>query len=636
MARVFVPIHVGRNQDFEKIIENLKKVKADRVYLALGDRMTFERCSLRSERLKRLKEMDGRLKKEGFETAAWIATCGYGGQVPYYNKELAKDLHRRTSIMGKTLDDSFCPYDEKFINIVCDYIEDIAKTGIDAIMLDDELIQSVLPGIGCACELHMSEYQKRLGEKIERKELAEKLFTGKSNRYRDVWIDLMGETLNNFCKRLREAADKINPNIRMGFCASCTSWDFEGIDAVELFKTLAGKNKPFLRFTGAPYWYSYKRFGLQSLQNIIECVRQQYQWAKESGAEVFTEADPYPHNRHQTPACYVELFDLATRVSDDMDCLKYMMGYYAEPWYDMGYINKHTKNLKLYDEIKAVFNDKKPTGIRIYEEMRTIKGAELPNEFVGEDQILSRWFQQASIIPTSVAIPTTYENETGIFGMAFAENARYLPQTAFEKGLVIDLKAAEILQEKGIDVGLLSSEKIEGVVIERFDDYGTRTYLLDNAGYDINIKDKARALSWFEYEDKTTPAVYLYENTNGQRFMVYAIRIEEMWHQSGMLLSYCRGIQLNDCAKWLGGEDFPVVCNNNPMLYCICKENEKKTAAAYFNCHPDEIENAEIKVRKKAENVRFMNCSGHAENDRIIIDYIKPYGFAAIEFDRQR
>ena len=347
--------------------------------------------------------------------------------------------------------------------------------------------------------------------------------------------------------------------------------------------------------------------------------------------ELFTEADSYPHSRFQCPACYVELFDLATRVSDDMDVLKYVMGYYAQPWYDMGYINKHEKNLDLYDEIKEVFGDKKATGIRIYEEMRTIRDTDLPDHFKGENQIMERWVSQASVIPTSVAIPTTYAG-TGIFGMAFGENAKYLPESAFEKGLVLDLKAAEILQEKGIDVGLLKIGEAIPNAVERFDEYKTSTFLGDCIGYDIEINENTRVLSEFLMQEKTCPSVYLYENAYGQRFMVYAFKIEEMWCQSGTLLSYCRGMQLNDCAMWLGGKNFPVVCNNHPKLYCICKEGEKKVAAAYFNCHPDEIENAEIKTEHKIEKIRFINCSGKVVDGNITIDYIKPYGFAAVEF----
>lgn len=633
MARTFVPINVDERLDFEKTIVNLKKMKADKVYLAFADRIYFTRCEERTQKNKLLMQMSERLISEGFKTAVWIGTCGFGGEFPEYNAEVGKTLTQRTSISGRTIGDSFCPYDEKFTELMCDFVTELAETGIEEIMLDDELVQSVLPGIGCACDHHMEEYSRRLGEHISRSEIGEKAFTGGRNKYRDVWLDLMGETLNNYCKRLREAVDKVNPNIRMGFCAGFTSWDFEGIDAIELTKTLAGGTKPFLRFTGAPYWYAYKRFGLQSLQNIIECVRQQYSWAKDSGTDLFTEADTYPHSRFQCPAAYAELFDLATRVSDDMDALKYVMGYYAHPEYEMGYINRHERNLKLYDEIKEVFGGKNAVGIRIYEEMRTIRDAELPETFAGENQIMERWFAQASIIPSSVAIPTTYEGD-GIFGMAFGENGKYLPEKAFGRGLVLDLKAAEILQKKGIDTGLLNIGKKIIRAVENFDAYGTSTYIGNSIGYEIEINEKAKVLSEFVCGNKKSPSVYLYENEAGQRFMVYGFKIEEMWCQSGALLSYCRGKQLNDWAKWLGGEDFPVVCNGHPKLYCICKEDDSRTAAAYFNCHPDEIEKAEILAKHPVENVRFINCTGKTEGNKIIIDGIKAYGFCGVEFDK--
>lgn len=633
MGKTFVPIMIRdkNNLDFDETLKRLKEAKADRVYIAIEGRIDFDRTEKRRRLMEVIKEYDTKLKANGFETGVWMCTLGFGGKVSSENKDVASGFARRTSILGNSLDDSYCPYDENFTESMCGIVEDIARTGVEMIMLDDELCQSVVPGIGCACDKHLAEYRRRLDEDIKREDIKNLVFTGGKNKYRDTWLNLMSDTLKGFCKALRERVDTVNPKVRMGFCAGYTSWDFEGVDAIELTKTLAGNTKPFLRFTGAPYWYCFHRFDMQPLQNIIETVRQQYIWSKDSGVEVFTEDDSYPRNRYVIPASVIELFDIATKVSDDLDALKYMIDYTSEPWYESGYFNAHVENLPLYEEIANVFNNKKAIGVRIYEEQRTIQNADLPDTFVGENKILTRWFMQSSIIPTVNAIPTCYEGE-GYFGMVFGEHAKYLPESAFNKGIVLDIKAAEILQKKGIDTGLISKKHTEYKPTEYFFDYKTAVPACCYTDvYDIKIKENAKVLSVYRHDGKETPSSYIYENDNGQRFMVFGFSVEEVLPRTTDVLSYARGQQLVDYAKWLGGEELPATCIGYPMLYCIAKEDKKTKAFAYFNCHADEVKNAKIKLSFKTKNVKFINCTGHLRDDSVVIDYIKPYGFASFE-----
>ena len=68
-------------------------------------------------------------------------------------------------------------------------------------------------------------------------------------------------------------------------------------------------------------------------------------------------------------------------------------------------------------------------------------------------------FSSAQKLLSSSAIPTVYEG-TGLCGICFGESARSLPSEALSGGLILDAKAAVILQEKGVDVGLLSCESL--------------------------------------------------------------------------------------------------------------------------------------------------------------------------------
>lgn len=635
MGKLSVSMNVNKDLDINEYLRVFKEMKVDRIFLAFMDRGPFAANERRRKNLNDYKTKSKFFKENGFETALWISSLGWGGEVAEFNREIASKFTRRISIDGKSADDCYCPDNKYFADAMCDFVKDIAASGVEMLMLDDELCLSGArcAGIGCACDHHVDLFGKLIGEDITREEIGNKVFTGSKNKYRDIWFEMQGNSLRNFCRSLRNAVDEVNPDMRMGFCAGYTSFDLEGVDAIELSKILAGNTKPFLRFTGAPYWYGCKRFHDQMLQTIVEVARQQFVWCKDSGIEVFTEADSYPHNRFQTPAAYVEGFDLATRVADNMDSLKYVMGYVSQPQYESGYANIHIKNLGLYEQISDAFDSKKATGIRIYEEMRILQNADLPEKYTGPDPITDWWMDnQTAIIPIASAIPTTYEGN-GLCGMAFGEQAKYLPESAFEKGLVLDIKAAEILKAKGVDVGLVSKEPLGYYPVEKFEEYGTDVYAAN--AYKMTVADGAKVLSTFCNEENENPAVYLYENADGQRFMVYGFNMEEQYVQSPVLMSYCRGRQLNDAIEWLGGKKMPVVCNGHPMLYCICKEDDDEYAAGYFNFHPDEICNAEVELSNKPSKIKFINCEGILSQNSVTIKHIKPYGFAGIVFSKK-
>ena len=49
------------------------------------------------------------------------------------------------------------------------------------------------------------------------------------------------------------------------------------------------------------------------------------------------------------------------------------------------------------------------------------------------------------------------------------------------------------------------------------------------------------------------------------------------------------------------------------------------------NVHLDDVFDAEIRLDRAYREIRFLNCSGKLDGDRVTIDHIPPYGFAAFE-----
>jgi hypothetical protein len=237
------------------------------------------------------------------------------------------------------------------------------------------------------------------------------------------------------------------------------------------------------------------------------------------------------------------------------------------------------------------------------------------------------------------AIPTVYEG-TGLCGIVFGENAKYLPSTAFEKGLILDVSAAEILQEKGIDVGLRSCRALPAGILEDFGDGmpPVSVYWATDL-CDVEPDAAAQTLSRFvtvdsANEKRAFPAAYLYENANGQRFLVYAFRSQNQPETSGMYWSYGRGKQIADAITWLAGRALPAVCVGNPHLYCRCNEDGNSVVAAYFNCTADGIDSTEVHFARDVASVNILGGKGYQKDARtVVLEDVRSFGYVAIEAD---
>ena len=151
MRRLYVPISARAELHDEQVIKDLHAVGAQRVYLVNGGRFCYERGSIRDAQLENLKRKREMYENEGFEVASWICSLGFGDPQRPMNKKIAEKYTRIRSIAGKELDDALCPLDENYTEMMSGVVEDIAKTGIKMIMLDDEYCLCVRPGLGCAC-----------------------------------------------------------------------------------------------------------------------------------------------------------------------------------------------------------------------------------------------------------------------------------------------------------------------------------------------------------------------------------------------------------------------------------------------------------------------------------------------------
>ena len=637
--KVSVPVindTVERNGK-ERIAADLKLLDAERIILALDCyELDLEK---RQKALDALKSNCEYFHSQGFEVGAWIWAFMFKEDTPYKRITAVTEEKKEVKSMA-------CPLDDDFLAFSGAYIKEIADTGVDLIMFDDDLrfgFQS--GGMGCLCELHRQKICEELGENLSREELASRILSGEKNKYRDAWLKWNGYSLEKFAANARKYVNMSDPKIRLGYCACLSGWDVDGTTPDRLCSIMAGDTKPFVRLIGAPYWAAKGSWG-NKLQHVIEQERLESSWIENRDIEIFAEGDTYPRPRLSTPAAYLEGFDTAIRASGCTDgILKYAIDYTSSTKYERGYIEYHRRNKELYKEIDNAFGNKTSCGIRIYEFPKKVSDAALDGYSDRKKAADYLFFSYAARFLSCQAIPTVYEKK-GICGIVFGENARHISREQIKGGLIIDGSAAAILHKRGIDVGIKCLGERKNAVTEELVCDGELINAFNTLVYDNTFNENIRVLSYGKQSGghalmgKTNEAVkipmsYLYENSLGERFLVINVEAGNVIYEDTMKLlrQQVRGRQIADNMRWLsGGNKLPAYCYGNPDLYIMAKENNGKLTVGIWNFFADIVFDPVIELGEKYQGLRVLNGGkGRLEGDKVFLSDIAAFGFAAFE-----
>jgi len=257
MYKVSVPVMLTsiERSDRNELLRQLEGLDAERVFLALAPYTTDEKKI--EERLELLKKETAFFKSRGYEVGCWTWTFMFSGDHPFTGMTFSD---------GRTDRQEVCPSDPAFVDFACDYVSRLAGTGLDLIMFDDDFRYGFLDGdAACLCKNHRAYMEKLLGEPLPA-DLKSYLFAGGANPVRSAWIKSKGHYFREFAKRIREAVDRVAPQVRVGLCSCMSVWDQDGVSTDELARILAGGTKPFMRLIGAPYWAS-RRSSLASISS---------------------------------------------------------------------------------------------------------------------------------------------------------------------------------------------------------------------------------------------------------------------------------------------------------------------------------------------------------------------------------
>ena len=562
----------------------------------------------------------------GFETGVWVGeTIGHGSP-----GRVSDTYTSVVNLDGKAAPGAFCPLDEQFAGDICDLVTRVARTGTKMIMLDDDFRMAFRGGLGCCCDRHLADYRRRLGETVSREEIMAKAFCGKPNKYRDAWLDMTGETLKNFARRIRAAIDRVDPGIRAGLCASPSTWDTDGVDSITLTRILAGGTRPFLRLIGAPYWAVNKNWG-NNLASVIELSRLECHWAAADDIELFSEGDVFPRPRHTTPASYLEGFDTAMRAAGTTQgILKYMLDYTARISYEKGYLDRMAGNLDLYAGIDRLFGGKKAAGVNVLEVMQKLRQMDLPETPAGANAVENLVFPMSQRFLADNAIPMAYGDDqmpTIIFG----ENAKYADRTILKNGAILDAEAAQIFAGRGVDVGLLSMQESQAIQEHYLDEDESVTLYSGVRFYHLILNERARLLTTLIGADREIPGAYTYENALGERFLVFPFKAMARDATGAAFRTYARQRLLSGSIAWLCGQPLAAVCAGHPDLYMLCKKGPSGLAVGLWNFHADSVEKPVVVLSQTYGGLTCLNCTGILSGNQVVLSEMAPFSFAGFE-----
>lgn len=645
MHIISVPISMSQVNDktLPIYLEHLRRCRATRVFLGgLGN--IYMKTGLNHTDPDHIRRTITYFRNAGIEVAIWVPSFGNGHALTPIQAvtDSTASYTQITGIHGEARENlSACPLDENFVKDYCAGIQSVAALGPDMIMLDDDFRFNIRIKVhfACFCDLHLKEYYTRIGEVIPREKLEKILLTGGKNKYRTELLKLFHDTLIGFAHKVRAAVDTVDPTIRVGACTHQT-WDLHGTDPLEIAKAFAGKTKPFTRIAGAP-------FRNPDIIPILENSRQQCAWGKNSDVEMFSEGDTFPRPRIRIPSKPMELFDLMLCADGCTDgILAYVECYDNKPDYEEGYVNRFAKNNSLRDSVFALFRNKTPVGVEVATIPHKAEDWELPQNLhpMTAEMLTFAADSPARDLLSANSIPTCYCADGTYPLLIIGENARHIALERLNAGAILDAAAAQILESRGVDVGLDSLTALTAGD-ERYCSSGEVINRINCARLHIRCKEGSQVLSHFvpgEY-----PASYRYENKDGQRFYVLAFDLYRSWcnniagrpdfephlknYRPNFEVNYYRQTDLVNSIEWICGKKLPAVTFKNPNLYVLASKNNNAMAVALANVHLDDVYEPVITLDKPYTSIQFINCTGRLKDNKVYIDHIPPYGFAAFE-----
>lgn len=239
------------------------------------------------------REYKKKLSANGVPSGALIqASIGHGWKL---NQPSA--FQKYTGLNDGSTPEVCCPLDENFRKYIRASARTIASEHPNHIMLDDDFRLMYRPQRGCACPLHMADFNKRAGVNITREELFETITDGGElgKKYKEIFVASQIDSLIGCAREIRSGIDEIDPKLPGSFCACGAG--VEG--AYEIAKIMAGEGNPItIRVNNG----NYNAQDPRDISHIMTRLSTQSNALTGRPDAILAETDTCPQNRYSTSA----------------------------------------------------------------------------------------------------------------------------------------------------------------------------------------------------------------------------------------------------------------------------------------------------------------------------------------------
>lgn len=520
----------------------------------------------------------------------------------------------------------YCPKDPRMVKYLTDAIKKVAMEHPRAIMLDDD-VRLMLRG-GCACPLHMAEFNRINNTSMTRSELWEYISSNPKDAPLTLAFEkLQRQTLVDLMHSLREAIDSVDASVQG---INCTSGD-ECESAIFTNPVFAGKNNPtIVRVPNGIYSpLSTKGFSDTMRRAAVSGSR-----LRKNGIDiVLAETDTIPFNRYSKNARYLHAHFTASIV-DGLRGAKHWItrttGY--EPRSGVEFRNILAKHADFYDELAKITEGIKFVGAN--------------SGFIEQTNHLflveSGWRYHkndfASCVLERLGIPFYFSDE--IEKATFLEDTIAKDMTdeqirsVFNGNVFCSAEVAEELVRRGYGelLGVSVKEYTGGIVSgESFDGTLDSICAAQKNYRELVIENSAvKPLSYcFRRDDGRCellfPAVTLYERENGKFTVVFCgtPTTSFKYTEAFSFLNESRKAQLVELLK--KAEALPVYCESDNEL-CLragyLSDGSLLTALFNIGFDPEEkvkyyLEKAPVKAKRLEPDGSYVNVPFSSLGDGI-------------------
>ena len=513
-----------------------------------------------------------------------------------------------------------CPLDKNFRKYMKEQMRILATHKPSIVMIDDDIGLIYKNTRGCACPLHMAEFNRRAGTQMTREELYAHTQSDseESKRYTKIYIDLIGDSLVDFVSEMREGIDMVDPTIQGAVSGICPMTGYlEFSDRTS--RAFAGKgNKPIVRINNGAYTSCTSRFLTMHFYRAALIKS----FLENNDVILINESDTCPHNRYSTNASLIHAHFVGSILEGAKGSKQWFTQLRAyEPNAGLAYRKIFTKNHKMHNELAKYVDILKPVGAKI----PLHKTQFYPFKATNKGTYVSPW---STCILERLGLPFFYGKGDGI---AFVDDilAKKLNDdeilNLFKGPLVLSGGAADYFNKKGFNkyIGVelrpwegknCSFELLNGQRVRLQHAYNEIVPSSNNVevlSYMVNCPDDKTSINLF-------PASTKFENELGGKTYVFCGTPDTQftYYQAFSFLNETRKNQFiqifkeNNCLPIYYTEDLDVYIRAgylpNGELMC-----------ALFNLSLDEMDDIPLKLQSKVSKVEMLNCNG----ERVLLDF---------------